>query len=109
MEGGEKNRDKYRVGDADLSKIRNRNERRVISHLPDILAGYPDFEPDVIAIQDIYALALNRLPARYTQAFSIVLQEQVSDEDIRQAVREAVVRVMNNPTDHDEGRGPVQW
>lgn len=109
MEGGEKNRDKYRVGGADLSKIRNRNERRVISHLPDILADYPDFEPDLVAIQDIYALALNQLPARYTQRFSIVLQDPVSDEAIRQAVREAVVRVMNNPTDQDEGGGPVQW
>ena len=110
MESLEKNRDsKYRVGGADLSQIRNRNERRVISHLPAILGEYPDFEPDVVAIQDIYALALNLLPARYTQRFSIVLKEPVSDEAVRQAVRESVVRVMNNPTDQDGGKGPVEW
>ncbi|MCF8105002.1 MAG: late competence development ComFB family protein [Desulfohalobiaceae bacterium] len=81
----------------DLNRIRNRNEVRVINQLPDILKEYPDFEPHIINIQDVYALTLNLLPPRYIQQLSIVLQEPVSDEQIREALRKAIEKVRVHP------------
>ncbi len=85
------------LGKIDLSGIGNRNEKRVLENLPEILAEFTDFHPDLLDVQDIYALSLNLLPPRYTQAFSIVLREPVSDAEVREAVRSAIQRVQNNP------------
>ncbi|HMA66344.1 MAG TPA: late competence development ComFB family protein [Desulfosalsimonadaceae bacterium] len=93
-----KKADRWQVRGVDLSRIRNRNERRVVTQMKALLPEYPDFEPDILAIQDIYALALNLLPARYAQEFTIVLNDPVSDENIRGAVREAIHRVRAKPT-----------
>lgn len=82
----------------DLSRIRNRNEVRVIVQLPEILEEYPEIEPHIINIQDVYALTLNLLPPRYAQQMSIVLQEPVSDEQIREALRKAIEKVRDHPT-----------
>ncbi len=82
-----------------LNAIRNRNELRVIKHLPEILKEYPDFEPNLIDIQDIYALSLNLLPAFYTQEFSIVLKKTTDDQQVRDTIRKAIEIVMGNPTD----------
>jgi hypothetical protein len=89
---------RYQVNGVDLSRIRNRNERRVLSQMQALLPEYSDFEPDILAIQDIYALALNLLPARYTQQFSIVLKDPVDEEAVQDAVRQAIERVRANPT-----------
>jgi hypothetical protein len=69
----------------------------VIKHLPDILEEYPDYEPDTLDIQDIYALTLNKLPACYGQEVSIVLHEPVDDTMIRDKTREAVQTVRQRP------------
>ncbi|MFP4650011.1 MAG: late competence development ComFB family protein [Desulfobacterales bacterium] len=90
--------DKYKYGAVDLSGIRNRNELRIINMMGEVLQSYPDVSQDVINIQDIYALALNLLPARYTQRFSIVLKEPVTDEQISDALHKAVQKVRDNPT-----------
>jgi hypothetical protein len=81
-----------------LNAIRNRNELRVIEQLPEILKEYPDFEPDLLDIQDIYALSLNMLPAFYTQEFSIVLKKTMDDQHVRDTIRKAIEIVMGNPT-----------
>lgn len=81
-----------------LNDIRNRNEMRVLEQLPRILDEYPDFQPDIIDIQDIYALSLNLLPAFYTQAFSIVLKKPIDDHKVQDAVRKAIEIVRGNPT-----------
>jgi len=90
------------VAGVDLTGIRNRNERRVIARMKTLLKEHPDFEPDILAIQDIYALSLNLLPARYTQKFAIVLQEPVDDEAVRIAVEKAIEKVQANPTDQSQ-------
>ncbi len=89
--------DRYSIGDTSLFWIRNRNERRVIDALPRILADYPDFIPNAIDLQDIYALALNSLPPRYVQQGSIVLREPVRQDEIEDAVRVAVETVRKRP------------
>ncbi|MFW5931406.1 MAG: late competence development ComFB family protein, partial [Desulfosalsimonas sp.] len=63
-----------------------------------VLDDYPEVARDVINIQDIYALALNMLPARYTQQFSIVLKDPVTDQEVSEALHKAVQRVRDNPT-----------
>jgi len=87
----------YIYGGVKLFNIRNRNERRIIRMLSTILDEYPGYNPNSIDIRDIYALALNSLPARYVQVATIVLREPVSDEQVAEAVRGAVERVMSNP------------
>lgn len=91
-----------KVAGVDLSGIRNRNERRVMDRMEMLLNEYTDFEPDVLAIQDIYALALNLLPARYTQQFSIVLKDPVDNTAVETAVRAAIEKVRTNPTGRPE-------
>ena len=47
--------------------------------------------------QDIYALALNRLPARYCQKGTIVVGEPVREADVEEAVRDAFDTVIRRP------------
>lgn len=82
---------------SDLAGIRNRNEERVAAIMPEVFAEFSDFSPEVIDIQDVYALTLNQLPPRYVQRGGIVLREPVDDATIRDAVRQAVEQVMRRP------------
>ncbi|MDZ7753476.1 MAG: late competence development ComFB family protein [Gammaproteobacteria bacterium] len=82
---------------SDLAGIRNRNEGRVAAAMAEVLEEFPGFGPEVMDLQDVYALALNALPPRYVQREGIVLREPVTDNDVREAVREAVRRVMERP------------
>ncbi|WP_147820416.1 late competence development ComFB family protein [Salidesulfovibrio onnuriiensis] len=83
----------------DLSKIHNRNEERVAQNIREVLEhDYGDYIFDPLDVEDIYALSLNLLPARYTQPGTIVLLKEPSEFEIRGAIREAVGRVLDNPT-----------
>lgn len=81
----------------DFHAIRNRNEERVQILLGEVLEGFTGFSPTHGDIEDIYALALNMLPARYAQAISLVMEEPVTDEMIRLMLREAVRTVQCRP------------
>jgi hypothetical protein len=81
----------------DFHSIRNRNESRVIDLIPAVLAEVPDFRFTRTDIEDIYALTLNMLPARYVQAVSLVIDEPVTDETVRLMIREAVRTVRARP------------
>jgi hypothetical protein len=83
----------------DLNKIRNRNERRVARFMAEILDEYyDDYIFEQLDVEDIYALTLNLLPARYVQKGTIILQDRLSDFEIKSKVREATERVLQNPT-----------
>ena len=83
----------------DLSAITNRNERRVAEQIPLIIDEYyKDYIFEDLDIQDIFALTLNLIPAAYAQAGSIVLSDRISDYEIRSQIRNAVERVLDNPT-----------
>lgn len=81
----------------DFHAIRNRNEDRVIALMGGVLAEFPDFAPKRTDVEDIYALTLNMLPARYVQAVSLVIEEPVTDEMIRIMMREAIHTVRARP------------
>lgn len=87
----------YTFRNLPLYKIRNRNELRVINLLEGILQEFPDYTPETLDIEDIYALTLNKLPAHYIQVGSIVLHDPVDDTTIRDALREAVRSVRQRP------------
>ena len=89
--------------DINFDRVRNRNERRVIRVMEKLLA-----EPQrqstaqllsIKDLQDIYALALNHLPARYAQPGTIVVGDPVRDEDAREAVMDATDTVISRPKD----------
>lgn len=87
------------VNGVDLNGIRNRNEKRVATILPEILEeAYQDYIFDPLDIQDIYALSLNLLPAHYAQSGSIVLSNKLSEYEIKGKLRVAIERVLENPT-----------
>lgn len=87
------------VQGVDLNRIRNRNEIRVASLMPEVLAEeYQDYIFDPLDIEDIYALTLNLLPARYAQNGSIIISNKLSDYEIKGKMRTAVDRVLVNPT-----------
>ena len=90
-------REKYIVGGVDLYHVRNRNEQRVVRCLQDEIErlGVINIPPQVI--EDAYALALNQLPARYTQQGTIVLRDPVKNMTIEEAVSASVQHVINNP------------
>lgn len=80
-----------------LLRIRNKNELRVIGLISQVLEEYPDWEPDGLDIEDVYALTLNQLPARYVQPGSIVLREPVHNDAILKSIREAIATVRSRP------------
>ncbi|MDR3175307.1 MAG: late competence development ComFB family protein [Desulfovibrio sp.] len=90
-------RDRYVIRGIDLYHVRNRNERRVIRYLGEIAeSGELDgFSPEML--EDAYAYALNRLPARYAQSGTIVLRDPVRHEEVEEAVRAAIMQITRNP------------
>lgn len=87
----------------DFTKVKNRNEKRVIRSIEELIAQESDVSRLSILSekdwQDIYALALNHLPARYAQPGTIVIGDPVRDEDAQVAVRDAFDIVFNRPKD----------
>lgn len=81
-----------------FNKIQNLNEARVLATIPQILQEFKGFSPNKIDIEDIYALSLNKLPARYVQEGSLLLNDLVTDEMVEEAVREAIHSVSASPT-----------
>lgn len=79
--------------------VRNRNEVRVVKAMERFFQ-----ERDIPELSgkdrcDIYAFALNALPARYAQKGTIVLRDPVRDSTVEKAVRAAYERVTFNPKD----------
>jgi hypothetical protein len=96
-EGAMKKREMYIVDSVDLSPLRNRNETRVADCMREILGAMKDEFFSDKALQDIYAYALNQLPARYAQTGTIILNDPVRKAAIRKAVQDAFDLVAANP------------
>ncbi len=93
-----KRRSELKLQLVDLSRIYNKNEKRVVLAMEKLLSSINDWEPEALDIQDIYALTLNSLPPRYVQDGTIVFNEPVKRADIEYAVRRAVEKVRKSPT-----------
>ena len=89
------------IDDVNFSLVFNRNEKKVLKALAKVVShglGAP-YAPNLTEkdYQDIYALALNRLPARYCQKGTIVVGEPVREADVEEAVRDAFNTVIRRP------------
>jgi hypothetical protein len=85
------------MGNVDFFNIRNRNEGRVIRVLQELLEAKGNPKVSNTDLQDIYALTLNALPARYTQRGTIVVDDPVKKADIRTSAEVAFVIVLEQP------------
>jgi hypothetical protein len=89
---------KYIVSDLSLEKIRNRQELRVIERMRPLLEQDPNFCGCRLCVEDVYALALNALPAQYVQSGSMVLRSQgPSEQDVARAVEDGIDKVRVRP------------
>lgn len=90
--------DHYQYNDFSLEPIRNRQESRVVAAMRDLLPPADDFCGCRLCVEDVYAIALNDLPAHYVQNGSLVFRRQPpSDEDIQRAVADALDKVRVRP------------
>jgi hypothetical protein len=90
--------DRYRFNDFSLEGIRNRQEARVAAAMRARLPHDADFCGCRLCVEDVYAIALNSLPAQYTQSGSLVIRKNPpTDEDIRRAVADALDTVRVRP------------
>lgn len=88
---------RYTIAGIDVSDIRNRNEVRIVEKVREALEQIhgPEFSSQML--RDIYALALNLLPARYKQSGTIVLREPIRESHLREAVNRAIKQVLAKP------------
>ncbi len=86
----------YEVFDASMINVRNKNEKKVIQFMKELIPQFPEFDYCTICLQDVYALSLNQLTPRYTQAGTIVLKKELNDSDYRDVVEAAIESVTKN-------------
>lgn len=94
------NKEDYEVFGVSMENIRNRNEKKVVQFMKELIPQFPDFDYCTICLQDVYALSLNQLTPRYAQAGTIILRKDLQDDDYRDIVEaaiEAVTRNVNHP------------
>lgn len=87
----------YNIDGTCFLNIRNRNELRVIKEIRKVLDAEDTPPLSCKGWQDVYALALNALPPRYTQSGTIVLRDPVHKDTIAKAVQEAMAFVHTQP------------
>ena len=88
----------YNIKDFSLNHVRNRHEVIVLDIMRDRLSGETDFCGCKLCLEDVYAVALNALPAHYVQKASIILKkEPPSGADIARTVEDAIDRVKVRP------------
>jgi hypothetical protein len=85
------------VRGVDLSKIRNKNEKRVADLMERVLEEFEGYQPDALDIEDIYGCTLNQLPARYVQRGTVMLREAVTEEQIVEEIRRSIQTVRVRP------------
>ncbi len=85
--------------DLDFSRVNNRTEKTVQKKLLQMLeeADSRIANFDQKDLQDVYALTLNNLPAKYAHKGTIVMNGQVFREEIDLALEKAIEVVASNP------------
>ena len=92
------NEEEYILNGVSLYNIRNRFEVIVIRLMKQFIPHFPEFDNCPICIEDVYALALSRIPSVYMkngkQAFA---DDKLINENIEEIVKYALFQVMSNP------------
>jgi hypothetical protein len=91
----------YLIQGHSLADLPNYHEQAVLKMLREVYAGGNPPCGCSLCVEDIYALALNSLPARYIQATSVRSYETsasfVSDDEVRKRVLSAMEKVRESP------------
>ncbi|MDT8445282.1 MAG: late competence development ComFB family protein [bacterium] len=90
-------KEKYEVNGHSLEQVRNICEILVVGSIRKLMPEYPAFDQCSMCIEDVYALSLSRLPATYAHAGSIILNREVSAQDVDDVVRYAILQVSEHP------------
>ncbi|MBF0352291.1 MAG: late competence development ComFB family protein [SAR324 cluster bacterium] len=87
------------INGVSVGHIYNHNEERVAALIPEVLSEFKFRKLTDLDIEDIYALTLNSMPSRYMQFGSAltIKEEEVGDETVREQIRKAIERVIDNP------------
>lgn len=86
----------YEVFGISVEAIKNKNERKVIQFMRELIPQFPEFDYCSICIQDVYALSLNQLSPRYIQAGTIILRKEFTDGDYKDVVEKSIEQVLKN-------------
>ncbi len=83
----------------DLENVYNLNEGAVVAAVERVLAGDDGACKCRMCIEDIFALALNKLPARYIQSYYPThdIAKLLDQKQIEKAVKAAVKQVAKSP------------
>ena len=87
----------YEINGLSLENIRNTYEISVIRAMKDLLPEYPEFDNCQICIEDIYALALSRIPSTYVQVGTVIMKKDLGDNELVEVVKYAIQQVMKSP------------
>lgn len=86
----------YEVFGISVETIKNKNEKKVIRFMRELIPQFPEFDYCSICIQDVYALSLNQLSPRYIQAGTIILRKEFTDSDYKDVVEKSIEQVLKN-------------
>lgn len=90
--------DDYTINGTSLRDIRNRYEVIVIRLMKKNIHQFPDFDNCPVCLEDVYALALSRIPSIYVKDGSQVFDDDESmTENVEEIVKYAIFQVMSNP------------
>ena len=88
----------YTINGISLENLRNRFEVIVIKLMKQFIPEFPKFDNCPVCIEDVYALALSRIPSVYTKDQNIVFEDdKMITENIEEIVKYAIYQVTSNP------------
>ena len=88
----------YMINGISLKDIRNRFETIVIQLMKKHLPDFPEFDACPICTEDVYALALSRIPSIYTKDVSVPMKDdEMMEESVEEIVKYAIFQVTSNP------------
>ena len=89
--------DDYSVMDFSLHDIRNVYEKKVVRQMRESIKDFSEFDNCRGCLSDVYALALSRIPATYSQYEDVVIDGCLSDRELKEIVNYAIYQVAKNP------------
>ncbi len=93
--------DEYTINGISLRGIRNRFEVIVIKSMKKHISQFSDFDNCPICTEDVYALALSRIPSIYMKDGSQTFEDdELMTENVEEIVKYAIFQVMSKPK-HD--------
>lgn len=97
-------REEYTINGVSLENIRNRFETVVIRLMKKYIPLFPEFDNCPVCIEDVYALALSRIPSIYMKDPTIPFEDDdVMGENIEEIVKYAIFQVSTKPKHEKKG------